>query len=88
MVHVRIKASNGARSGTGTFSDDNSGTGTFSDDKIVAPLLGTPSRIELMMVMFLLPEICSNCGFVCIPTGLQYSFEQGIEIHTSFPINV
>ena len=33
MVHVRIKASNGARSGTRA----------FSDDKMVAPLLDTPT---------------------------------------------
>ena len=61
MVHVRIKVSNGARSGTGT----------FSDDKIVASLLGTPSLIELMMVMLLLIDICSNYRFVRIRTGFR-----------------
>jgi len=64
MVHVRIKVSNGARSGTRT----------FSDDKIVASLLGAPSRIELMMVMLLLLAICYNYKFACIPKGFPNSF--------------
>ena len=66
MVHVRIKVSNGARSGTRI----------FSDDKIVASLLGAPSLIELMMVMLLLPERYSNCKFAWVPEGFLNSFEQ------------